>query len=172
MRGLCLSNQISSKLLAAQSNRYILCSLDDGTAVISASRTQVASKVCNFDLHFPLGKIGVPQMEFLTERFLFDRNDFSGPVLVTGAGGCIGAWVVAILARSGVNVIASDLSVNRRRVGLILGDTVNELVWEQCDVTNFSALKALAKKYSISAIIHLAGLQVPFCAAKPPSGLG
>ena len=109
-------------------------------------------------------------MEFLTERFLVNRNDFSGPVLVTGAGGCIGAWVVAILARSGVNVIASDLSVNRRRVGLILGDTVNELVWEQCDVTNFSALKALAKKYSISAIIHLAGLQVPFCAANPALG--
>ena len=109
-------------------------------------------------------------MEFLTERFLVNRNDFSGPVLVTGAGGCIGAWVVAILARSGVNVIASDLSANRSRAGLILGDTVNELVWEQCDVTDFSALKALAIKYDISAIIHLAGLQVPFCAVNPALG--
>jgi nucleoside-diphosphate-sugar epimerase len=109
-------------------------------------------------------------MDFLTNKFLVDRNDFSGPVLVTGAGGCIGAWVVTILARSGVNVIASDLSANRSRAGLILGDAVNELVWEQCDVTDFSALKALSKKYDISAIIHLAGLQVPFCAANPALG--
>jgi NAD(P)-dependent dehydrogenase (short-subunit alcohol dehydrogenase family) len=85
-------------------------------------------------------------MDFLTDKFLVDRNNFSGPVLVTGAGGCIGAWVVAILARSGVNVIASDLSSNKSRAGLILGDAVNELVWEQCDVTDFSALKAFAKK--------------------------
>ena len=58
-------------------------------------------------------------MDFLTDKFLVDRNNFSGPVLVTGAGGCIGAWVVAILARSGVNVIASDLSSNKSRAALI-----------------------------------------------------
>ena len=109
-------------------------------------------------------------MDFLTDKFLVDRNNFSGPVLVTGAGGCIGAWVVAILARSGVNVIASDLSSNKSRAALILGDTVNGLIWEQCDVTDFSALKALAIKHDISAIIHLAGLQVPFCAANPALG--
>ena len=109
-------------------------------------------------------------MDFLTYKFLVDRNDFSGPVLVTGAGGCIGAWVVAILARSGVNVIASDLSSNKSRAALILGDTVNGLIWEHCDVTDFSALKALAIKHDVSAIIHLAGLQVPFCAANPALG--
>ena len=109
-------------------------------------------------------------MDFLTDKFLVDRNNFSGPVLVTGAGGCIGAWVVAILARSGINVIASDLSSNKSRAALILGDTVNGLIWEQCDVTDFSALKALAIKHDISAIIHLAGLQVPFCAANPALG--
>ena len=30
-------------------------------------------------------------MDFLTDKFLVDRNNFSGTVLVTGAGGCIGA---------------------------------------------------------------------------------
>lgn len=109
-------------------------------------------------------------MDFLTDKFLVDRNNFSGPVLVTGAGGCIGAWVVAILVRSGVNVIASDLSSNKSRAALILGDTVNGLIWEHCDVTDFSALKALAIKHDVSAIIHLAGLQVPFCAANPALG--
>ena len=119
---------------------------------------------------FPLGKIGVSQMEFLTERFLVNRNDFSGPVLVTGAGGCIGAWVVAILARSGVNVIASDLSVNRSRAGLILGDTVNELVWEKCDVTDFSALKALAKNTIFHILYILLGFRCHFVRRSLPRG--
>ena len=36
-------------------------------------------------------------MDFLTDPFLVSKDRFDGPVLVTGAGGCIGAWVVSIL---------------------------------------------------------------------------
>ena len=40
----------------------------------------------------------------LVDKFLVDKSRFDGTVMVTGAGGCIGAWVVAILQRSGISV--------------------------------------------------------------------
>ena len=61
-------------------------------------------------------------MDFLTERFLVDRTRFEGPVLITGAGGCIGAWTASILTRSGVPVVAFDLRDDRRRPAMLLGE--------------------------------------------------
>ena len=49
-------------------------------------------------------------MDMLTDPFLIPSNRFDGPVLVPGAGGCIGSWALAILHRSGVPVVAADLS--------------------------------------------------------------
>ena len=37
----------------------------------------------------------------MLDRFTIDAGDFDGPVLVTGAGGCIGIWTIALLARAG-----------------------------------------------------------------------
>ena len=37
-------------------------------------------------------------MSFVSEEFIIDRSRLVEPVLVTGAGGCIGAWVLGILA--------------------------------------------------------------------------
>ena len=41
-------------------------------------------------------------------------------VLVTGAMGCIGAWVVTHLIRQGRATIASDLSDNHHRLDMLL----------------------------------------------------
>lgn len=110
-------------------------------------------------------------MDQLTDRFLISPDQFSGSVLVTGAGGCIGAWVLAILHRSGVPVIAADLADERRRVKLVMSpQATDSLTWEICDVTDFELVKNLAQKHNVQAIIHLAGLQVPFCAANPALG--
>ncbi|MDE0348070.1 MAG: NAD(P)-dependent oxidoreductase [Boseongicola sp.] len=110
-------------------------------------------------------------MEFLTEPFLVDAKTLAGPVLVTGAGGCIGAWTVSILHRSGVEVVACDLRDDRRRPGLFLGETrAARLNWATCDITELSALDELVRKYGVQSIIHLAGLQVPFCRANPSLG--
>ena len=38
----------------------------------------------------------------MLEYFPIDKNDFEGKVLVTGAGGCIGSWALALLNRAGV----------------------------------------------------------------------
>ncbi|MEM9684168.1 MAG: NAD-dependent epimerase/dehydratase family protein, partial [Pseudomonadota bacterium] len=110
-------------------------------------------------------------MDFLTDPFLVDHDLFDGPVLVTGAGGCIGAWVVAILTRSGVPCIAADLQDNRARPALVMGEeAAAALTWELCDVTDAAALDGLVAKHGVRAIIHLAGLQVPLCAANPALG--
>jgi len=107
----------------------------------------------------------------LLTPFLLPDGQCEGPVLVTGAGGCIGAWVVAILRASGVAVLAADLSDNRRRLALVMGaDAAEQVKWANCDVTDYQAVLGLAKKHQIEAIIHLAGLQVPFCAADPALG--
>ena len=110
-------------------------------------------------------------MDVLTDRFLVDPGRFAGPVLVTGAGGCLGAWTMAVLSRSGVECIGLDLSSDRKRPGLLMGDSAADaLDWETGDITQYEPLLAIAKKYGIKAIIHYAGLQVPFCKADPALG--
>ncbi len=110
-------------------------------------------------------------LNFLTDNFLIDSNLFAGPVLVTGAGGCIGAWVCFILSRSGVQVIASDLEKSPHRASLIIGTAAAEaLDWVSLDVTDGAAVSALVQSRGVCAIVHLAGLQVPFCAANPAMG--
>lgn len=110
-------------------------------------------------------------MDFLTDAFLTDPARFDGPVLVTGAGGCIGAWTLAILARSGIPAVAFDLLDDRRRPAMILGDAAAAtLIWETGDIADATRLNAIADAHGIRAIIHLAGLQVPFCKADPAAG--
>lgn len=110
-------------------------------------------------------------MDFLTDPFLIDADRFSGPVLVTGAGGCIGAWVCAILRRSSVEVIASDLQKSPARAGQVMGEAAADaLAWHTLDVTDGVAVNDLIRTRGVQAIVHLAGLQVPFCAANPALG--
>lgn len=110
-------------------------------------------------------------MDFLTDPFLINPSEIEAPVLVTGAGGCIGAWVVAILKRSGVDVVALDLRDDRRRPELLLGaDGADELVWETGDITDFDNVRRVAERHGIRSIVHLAGLQIPFCKANPALG--
>lgn len=110
-------------------------------------------------------------MDFLTDPFLIDPEHFDGPVLVTGAGGCIGAWTMAILKRSGVSCVGYDLHDDRRRPALLLGDAgAADLVWETGDIADGAGLEALVARHGVRAVIHLAGLQVPFCKASPAAG--
>ena len=109
-------------------------------------------------------------LDFLTSKFIINEHDFKTPIIVTGAGGCIGSWVLSILTKSKIPCVGFDLSESKRRLNLILGDDAEKVPWEKNDVTNYPELLNLVKKYNPSAIIHLAGLQVPFCAADPALG--
>ena len=110
-------------------------------------------------------------MDSLTNRFTARRRDFDCPVLVTGSGGCIGSWALAILVRAGVPVVAYDLSADRRRPALLMSEEELERVtWEQGDIADPEAVDRVVSTHGVGAIIHLAALQVPFCRADPIAG--
>jgi nucleoside-diphosphate-sugar epimerase len=90
--------------------------------------------------------------------------------LVTGAFGCIGAWVVRELLQDGAQVISYDLAATSHRIPLIVEDAANDLITVQGDITDLCSLEETLDTHSITRIIHLAALQVPFCRADPPAG--
>lgn len=91
--------------------------------------------------------------------------------LVTGASGCIGAWVVAELIHQNERVVALDVSPEAGRLPLVLEpDELATVERVYGDVTDAGQLEAIVGERSITHVIHLAGLQVPFCRADPPRG--
>ena len=104
-------------------------------------------------------------------RFPIDKADFDGPVLVTGAGGCIGSWALAILTKASVPVVAFDLSDDRRRPLLLMSDEdIASIPWLTGDIADTEAVANAVARHEVRAIIHLAALQVPFCKADPVAG--
>ena len=107
----------------------------------------------------------------MKERFSIDRESFPGPVVVTGAGGCIGSWVLALLARAGVPACAVDLSEDKRRPLLLMSEEeLKKVQWRTGDISDTAAVLQILEAVRPSAIIHLAALQVPFCKADPVAG--
>jgi UDP-glucuronate 4-epimerase len=91
--------------------------------------------------------------------------------LVTGALGCIGAWTVRALVREGVPVVAFDLGGDTRRLRSIMTDSeLATVTFVRGDITDIASVEAALDAHSISNVIHLAALQMPFCRADPPRG--
>jgi UDP-glucuronate 4-epimerase len=91
--------------------------------------------------------------------------------LVTGANGCIGAWVVAQLMHEATPVVALDASADDHRLRLVLDDeALNGVTKVRGDITDLDALERTLDEHAITHVIHLAALQVPFCRADPPLG--
>ncbi len=91
--------------------------------------------------------------------------------LVTGAYGCIGAWVVRQLVEEGVPVVAYDLGGDPRRLRQVVGDDRLDAVTQVAgDVTDLEQVEWTLDEHGITRIVHLAALQVPFCRADPPLG--
>jgi UDP-glucuronate 4-epimerase len=92
-------------------------------------------------------------------------------VLVTGARGFIGAWVVKTLLADGREVVALDPDPVRTRLSQVLEDDDDSSLTEVAgDIADLSALKRAMTDQRIGAVIHLAALQVPACAADPSRG--
>ncbi len=91
--------------------------------------------------------------------------------LVTGALGCIGAWTLRNLVRSGARAVAFDLGEDRRRLRLIMSnDEIAQVTFVRGDITDFAQVSAVFEPHAVTHVIHLAGLQVPFCRANPVLG--
>src|SRR5829696_8563659 len=126
-----------------------------------ATRTleNMAAPDSSLDRRVPAGRpvVRFPSMD---ERFL-----------VTGSGGCIGAWVVAQLVREETGVVALDASADDHRLRLLLSDAeLAGLARVQGDITDLEALERVLDQQGITHVVHLAALQVPFCRADPPLG--
>jgi nucleoside-diphosphate-sugar epimerase len=92
-------------------------------------------------------------------------------IVVTGAAGCIGAWVVSRLIAAGRPVVAFDRSEDRRRLRLVMPDAaVAALPWVAGDIADAEAVAAVLADHRAGAVVHLAALQIPFCKADPLAG--
>ncbi len=91
--------------------------------------------------------------------------------LLTGSLGCIGSWVLRNLAAEGVRVTATDVATDPVRPRLLLDDEqLARIRFETMDVTDLASVKELVARHAVTHIVHLAGLQVPFCKANPSLG--
>jgi UDP-glucuronate 4-epimerase len=90
--------------------------------------------------------------------------------LVTGAYGCIGAWVLHELAHEGVDVVAADAGTDDRRVAALLdADERAGIRFVRADVSQPADVDALFA-HEPTHVVHLAALQVPACQADPVRG--
>jgi len=91
--------------------------------------------------------------------------------LITGAKGFIGAWIAKTLVESGNPPSVFDVDPGFQRLSAILGESqLEEINFIQGDVTKYADLNHAVVENGISHILHLAGLQVPGCAADPLRG--
>lgn len=92
-------------------------------------------------------------------------------VLVTGGYGCIGSWIARNLLRRGDAVWVYDLRKDLRRMQLVMNeDELARVEYVEGDVTDLDGLRGAIERHEIDHVVHLAGLQVPFCRADPMLG--
>ena len=90
---------------------------------------------------------------------------------LTGALGCIGAWVTKTIVDRGDCAVVFDLGDDPRRIRDLLDeDAMSKVRFVQGDVTDLDAVRGTIEAEGATHILHLAGLQVPFCKADPPLG--
>src|SRR5260370_34502949 len=104
---------------------------------------------------------------FINSNSSYSRGGFMR-ILVTGAQGCIGAWVVRALLGRGLDVLAYDLEPEPARLSLIAPpDLVKQLAIQTGRIEDTERVKSLVKAEGITHIVHLAAVLMPFCQANP-----
>lgn len=92
-------------------------------------------------------------------------------VLVTGAQGCIGSWVVRQLLDRSIDVLSYDQNPELQRLSLIATpDELRRVAVLTGAIEDGDALKALVRDNGITHIVHLAASLIPFCQANPVKG--
>lgn len=90
-------------------------------------------------------------------------------VLITGGKGFLGAWIVRRLAARGFDLRIFDLADDRSLISAIAGARAADAIdWRTGDIVSGEAVAEAAQ--GCDAIVHLAGVLTPFCAADPVRG--
>ena len=91
--------------------------------------------------------------------------------LITGAKGFIGAWIVKELLDRGEQPFVFDIDMESARLAALLTpEQVNALQLLTGDITQYKDVESAIGNHGITHVLHLAGIQVPFCAADPLRG--
>ena len=91
--------------------------------------------------------------------------------LLTGAHGCIGAWIVKRLLEAQARVVIFDRSADPQRLRQIMDQREISLIHLITgDITEADVLLPIIDRFEVTNLIHLAGLQVPTCRADPRLG--
>lgn len=92
-------------------------------------------------------------------------------VLVTGANGCIGSWIVKQLLDRGIDAVIYDLDTSLVRLkALVEPAALARIPVVEGRIEDTSRLKALVKDEGITYIVHLAAVLMPFCQQSPVAG--
>jgi nucleoside-diphosphate-sugar epimerase len=92
-------------------------------------------------------------------------------ILLTGAFGCIGSWVVRRLLAAGERPVVYDLGDDPWRLRMIVGpDALRDVVIVTGDIADRDAVVRVVGEHTITRIIHLAAWQVPLCRQDPSRG--
>jgi nucleoside-diphosphate-sugar epimerase len=91
--------------------------------------------------------------------------------LITGAKGFIGAWIARELVDRGDRPFVFDIDTESSRVAALLTpEQMSAVTLIQGDITQYRDVEKAVLDYGITHVLHLAGIQVPFCAADPVRG--
>ncbi len=90
-------------------------------------------------------------------------------ILVTGACGFIGAWVVKSLREKNLPIVLTDLKRDGTRLSVLVPDW-EKLPFAEGDITEPEFLLDVAKQFQVERIIHLAAWQIPLCRQDPVGG--
>ena len=90
---------------------------------------------------------------------------------MTGAFGCIGAWVCKRLLEAGERTVAFVVADDSWRMRMIVGpERLRDVVMVKGDITDRDGVARAVGEYRVDRIIHLAAWQVPLCRQDPSRG--
>jgi nucleoside-diphosphate-sugar epimerase len=92
-------------------------------------------------------------------------------ILVTGAFGCIGSWVVRGLLAAGERPVLFDLGEDPWRLWMVAGpDVTARAALVRGDIADRDAVARVVRDHGVRRIVHLAAWQIPLCRQDPSRG--
>ena len=89
-------------------------------------------------------------------------------VLITGGSGFLGAWIMRRLLAHGIECVAFDLQTKPQLLHAIAPERADTVQWRTGDIAQ--AADVARALDGCDAVIHLAGILTPDCAANPVRG--